>query len=99
MWLERAEAIVDDLEAVAGLDTSLTADDKTAVAPEVVVSVDPDTTGVSATDVVGGLRCEEPRVFVGADALPAGRFTVNPMCLTDEEADYTVERIIGQVKS
>ncbi|SIR65571.1 L-seryl-tRNA(Ser) seleniumtransferase [Haladaptatus litoreus] len=97
-WLERSRRIAADLEAVAGFDTSLTADDKTAVAPEVVVSVDADTAGVSATDVVGGLRREEPRVFVGADALPTGEFTVNPMCLTDEETDYAVGRIVAQVE-
>ncbi|UPV76827.1 aminotransferase class V-fold PLP-dependent enzyme (plasmid) [Halorussus limi] len=97
-WRERAERISADLDSVAGFDTSLTADDKTAVAPEVIVSVDPDVAGVSAADVVGGLRREEPRVFVGADALPAGEFTVNPMCLTDAEADYAVERIAAQVE-
>ncbi|MFC4451313.1 aminotransferase class V-fold PLP-dependent enzyme [Halorussus aquaticus] len=97
-WRERAERIAADLGSVAGFATSLTADDKTAVAPEVVVSVDPDAAGVSAADVVGGLRSEEPRVFVGADALPAGEFTVNPMCLTDAEADYAVERIAAQVE-
>ncbi|WP_435156911.1 aminotransferase class V-fold PLP-dependent enzyme [Haladaptatus sp. DFWS20] len=97
-WLERAEAIAADLDAVAGFETSITADDKVAVAPEVVVSVDADLAGVSATDVVGGLRREEPRVFVGADALPAGEFTVNPMCLTDDEADYAVERIVAQAE-
>jgi D-glucosaminate-6-phosphate ammonia-lyase len=97
-WLERARRIAADLDALPGLETSITADDKTAVAPEVVVAVDADAAGVSATDVVGGLRREEPRVFVGADALPAGEFTVNPMCLTDEEATYAVERIAAQVE-
>ncbi len=97
-WLDRSERIAEKLDAVSGYETSLTADDKTAVAPEVVVSVDPELAGVTATDVVGGLRREEPRVFVGADALPAGEFTVNPMCLTDEEAEYAIERIIAQVE-
>ncbi|WP_158059640.1 aminotransferase class V-fold PLP-dependent enzyme [Halorussus halophilus] len=98
-WLERSRRIAADLEAVSGFDTSLTADDKTAVAPEVIVSVDANVAGVSATDVVGGLRREEPRVFVGADALPASEFTVNPMCLTDDEAEYAVERIVAQAEA
>ncbi len=97
-WLDRSRRIAADLDSVSGFETSLTADDKTAVAPEVVVSVDAETAGVTATEVVGGLRREEPRVFVGADALPAGEFTVNPMCLTDEEAEYAVERIKAQVE-
>lgn len=98
-WLERARRIAADLDAVAGFETSFAASDKIAVAPEVVISVDADIAGVSATDIVGGLRREEPRVFVGADALPAGEFTVNPMCLTDGETDYAVERIAAQVET
>nr|WP_223301559.1 L-seryl-tRNA selenium transferase [Haladaptatus sp. R4] len=97
-WLDRSERIAEQLDAVSGYETHLTADDKTAVAPEVVVSVDAELAGVTATDVVGGLRREEPRVFVGADALTDGEFTVNPMCLTDEEAEYAVERIVAQVE-
>lgn len=92
-WLDRSRHIVDLLNDVPGFETSITADDKTAVAPEVIITVDSAVAGVSATDIVGGLRREEPRVFVGADSLPAGEFTVNPMCLTDEQAEYTVERI------
>ncbi|MFH5801366.1 aminotransferase class V-fold PLP-dependent enzyme [Haladaptatus sp. CMAA 1911] len=97
-WLDRSRRISDRLDEVPSLETSLTSDDKTAVAPEVVVSVDSDVAEVTATDVVGGLRREKPRVFVGADALSVGEFTVNPMCLTDEETEYVVERIIAQVE-
>ncbi|MGA9402789.1 aminotransferase class V-fold PLP-dependent enzyme [Haladaptatus sp.] len=97
-WLDRSERIAEELDAVSGYETHLTADDKTAVAPEVVVSVDAELAGVTATDVVRGLRREEPRVFVGADALSDGEFTVNPMCLTDAEAEYAVERIVAQVE-
>jgi len=39
------------------------------------------------------LRREDPRVYVGADGLHESEFTVNPMCLTDEEADLVVERV------
>jgi L-seryl-tRNA(Ser) seleniumtransferase len=91
-WRDRSERIAEALTPVAGVTTAITAADKTAVAPEVTVTVDPATAGVSATEVVGGLRQEKPRVFVGADSLP-GAFTVNPMCLTDEETAYVCERI------
>ncbi|GAB3671137.1 aminotransferase class V-fold PLP-dependent enzyme [Halopiger thermotolerans] len=91
-WRERVDRIAASLETVDGLSPSID-DSEASVAPEVEVHVDEATAGCSATELVGALRREEPRVFVGADALPADRFTVNPMCLTDEEADYVLERI------
>lgn len=94
-WHTRAERIADRLASVDGVKTSITAADKTSVAPELTVTVVPDVAGVSATDVVGRLRREQPRVFVGADDLPE-TFTVNPMCLTDEETDYVGDRLRAQ---
>ncbi|WP_440009705.1 aminotransferase class V-fold PLP-dependent enzyme [Halomicrococcus sp. SG-WS-1] len=91
-WLARSERVADALDSVPGVETTITATDKTAVAPEVAATVDGDAAGVTATEVVAGLRREEPRVFVGADSLPEG-FTVNPMCLTDEETDYVIDRL------
>ncbi|MCU4924444.1 aminotransferase class V-fold PLP-dependent enzyme [Halobacteria archaeon AArc-dxtr1] len=89
-WLARAEEIATSLETVDGLDPSIDNSD-ISVAPEVDVQV--EVGPAVATDLVGALRREEPRVFVGADALPDGRFTISPMCLTDAEAEYVVERI------
>jgi len=66
---------------------------KTAVAPEVTVRVDASATGIDAETLAGKLRCEDPRVFVGPDRLHESTFTVNPMCLTADEADYVVERV------
>lgn len=91
-WRDRSERIAEALNPITGVMTAVTAVDKTAVAPELAVTVNPDEAGVSATEVVGGLRQEKPRVFVGADSLP-DTFTVNPMCLTDEETAYVGERI------
>ena len=97
-WRERSERIVERLDSVDGVTTAISAADKTSIAPELEVTVEPDAAGVSATDVVGGLRREEPRVFVGADALPES-FTVNPMCLTDEETAYVGERLRAQFRT
>lgn len=96
-WRERAQGLKATLGSVPGLSTVLTADDGTAVAPEVRVRVDPSEAGVTATEVVAGLRREQPRVFVGADALPEDVFTINPMCLRDDEIAYVIERIEAQV--
>jgi L-seryl-tRNA(Ser) seleniumtransferase len=90
-WQAQAERIADGLSGVEGLDWSISGGDKTAVAPEVVADLgDSD---ADAADLVSALRREDPRVYVGADGLHESEFTVNPMCLTDEEADYVVERI------
>jgi L-seryl-tRNA(Ser) seleniumtransferase len=59
-----------------------------------VVSVD-DGTDRSVTQIVRALREANPRVFVGADRLSEGEFTVNPMCLDDGEVEYVIERIVA----
>jgi L-seryl-tRNA(Ser) seleniumtransferase len=91
-WRARTERVADALGEVAGLSTSI-ADGAKNAAPTVEVAVDGAVTGLSTVDLVAALRREDPRVFVGADAVEDARFTVNPMCLTDEEADYVIERV------
>jgi len=91
-WRARAERVSGGFSGVGPLSTSID-DGDASVAPEVVLRVDEDTAPLSTVDLVRALRREDPRVFVGADDLDAGRFTVNPMCLTDEEADLVVERV------
>jgi L-seryl-tRNA(Ser) seleniumtransferase len=96
-WRERSERVAESLGDVDGVSTHVTGGGKVAVAPEAVVTLDEDVTPLSCVDLVAALRAEDPRVFVGADAASDGRFTVNPMCLTDAEADYVVERITAKL--
>ncbi|MEF8851328.1 MAG: aminotransferase class V-fold PLP-dependent enzyme [Haloarculaceae archaeon] len=91
-WRARAERVADALGEIEDLSTAIVDGAKNA-APTVAVTVDESAASVSAVELVGALRREEPHVFVGADALAASQFTVNPMCLTDEEAEYVVERV------
>lgn len=97
-WTERAERIVAGLEDASALDVSIMAAEKTAVVPEVVVSVDEDELGRTTADLVLALRREDPRVFVGTDHLENAQFTVNPMCLTGKEAEYLVERVMSNLE-
>ncbi len=90
-WHDRAERMATGVTAASDLSTRVDTSGR-SVAPEVVVSVGGSG---SATEIIGQLRSEEPRVFVGADSIDDGEFTLNPMCLTDEEADYVVERIVS----
>lgn len=92
-WRTRSERIVNELDTHPAVETSIAVGEKTAVAPEVVVRVDETIAPTSVADLVRTLREERPRVFVGADSLDERAFTVNPMCLTDDEADYVIERI------
>jgi L-seryl-tRNA(Ser) seleniumtransferase len=92
-WAVRTKIIFEGIRDVPGLTLEVTEGQKLMVAPEVYVEVDADEAGISATKLVRELRRETPRIFVGPDHLQSEAFTVNPMCLTDEEADYVVERI------
>jgi len=91
-WRERAESVAAALDPLDGLSTTIEAGAK-SVAPTVSVTVDAEEAGTSAADLVLALRREDPRVFVGADGVDDGTFAVSPMCLTDEEAEYVVERL------
>lgn len=91
-WRERSHRIADALDPIEGVTTSVSFADKVSVAPEVVVMVDPTEAQTDATSVVGRLRRENPRVFVGADSLPES-FTINPMCLDEEQTSYVVDRL------
>lgn len=92
-WQRRAEYIANQLGECSRFETSVSTAEKVSVAPEVVVTVQPDDDGLGATELVQSLRMETPRVFVGADQLDKDQFTVNPMCLADDEVQYVVEKI------
>lgn len=96
-WSARVEQVIAGLDPVSGLECAVTGGEKVSVAPEVVVTVDEADAGVDATTLVGDLRRETPRVFVGADSLDDDAFTINPMCLAAEEAEYVVERIVANL--
>jgi L-seryl-tRNA(Ser) seleniumtransferase len=91
-WWDRSEYVAELLGDLAGLSTDID-DSARSVAPTVGVTVDESAAGQSAADLVYALRQEDPRVFVGGDGVSAGTFSINPMCLTDEETDYLLDRI------
>lgn len=95
-WAERAGHIAEELDGLDHLSTEIR-DGQRSVAPAVAVHVDEGDSPVSARELVGALRAEEPRVFVGADNTDEGRFTVNPMCLSDAEAEHVLERVAANL--
>jgi len=96
-WAERARRIAAGLADAPGLAVEVAEGGKLMVAPDVRVDLDPGTAGVDVVDLVGSLRNEDPRIFVGSDVLDESAFTINPLCLSDEEADYLVERVLSYV--
>lgn len=91
-WHRRAAGIADRLEDLSGIHPELIPDPDEQRPPTVTVTVDPEAAGMSASDLVWQLRRLDPPVFVGADDIAAGRCSINPHGLTDEEAERVTER-------
>jgi len=96
-WVDRASRIADELGRVEGLSTEIR-DGQRSVAPEVAVVVDEAASPVSTQALVGALRAETPRVFVGADNADQGQFTVNPICLDDADIAHVIKRITAHLR-
>ncbi|MDJ1434063.1 aminotransferase class V-fold PLP-dependent enzyme [Halostagnicola sp. A-GB9-2] len=90
-WRQIAKRIANELATVDGLETRLSDSEDRSVAPEAIVTVHSDQTDCTATELVKSLRKKDPRIFVGADRLHANEFTINPMCLRDDEVEYVLE--------
>ncbi|WP_101296818.1 aminotransferase class V-fold PLP-dependent enzyme [Halegenticoccus soli] len=91
-WTERVEAMATRAADLEGVTHAITGGGKVAAAPELRLTLD-EAAGATAAELVLALRRENPRVFVGADALDEATLTLNPMCLSDDEADYVLDRI------
>ncbi len=94
-WNELTDLVYEQLSGVEGVELERTPGAKTDAAPTVVVTLDEPTVGITASELVYELRQETPRIFVGCDHLERAQFTVNPMCLTAEEASYLVDRVLS----
>ena len=92
-WAKRTERIENGLSHLDGLTTAVSEGGKLMVAPEVTVTLDAEVAGIDTISLVRSLRQENPRIFVGCDNLAESSFAINSLCLTDEEANYVVERI------
>lgn len=97
-WDERARRIEAGLDDVAHLEPRIENADKTHLVSSVSVTLDERAAGLAADELLLSLRREDPRVFLGSDYLDVSEFTVNPMAISDEEADYVVERIRESVE-
>jgi D-glucosaminate-6-phosphate ammonia-lyase len=92
-WRQNAERIADVLGEIGGFEPEVTPGNDVSVSPEVNVRIDPTVANLSAIELSGTLRSENPRIFVGTDRLDDDTVTINPMCLEDDEVDYLIDRI------
>jgi len=98
-WTDRVQRIADRLDESPALDPVLSEAGKTSFVPSVTVHVDEKAAGIPTTELVRSLREENPRVYVGGDHVHGGQFSVNPLSLTDDEADYLADRVLATVNA
>lgn len=95
-WRERAARIADELGACPQLNVRLSdGHDKASDVPKVIVGLREEAP-MPIHELIGALRRETPRVWVGERRAHLDEFTVAPQELTDDEATYLVERVIAQ---
>lgn len=95
-WRERAEQIADELGACPQLDVCLSdGHDKASGVPKVIAGIQEDVS-ISIHELIGALRRETPRVWVGERRAHLNEFTVAPQELTDDEATYLAKRVVAQ---
>lgn len=93
---DRASRIASRLSDSDGLDAEV-AREHDHRPPTVVVSLDSNQCPVDAATLVARLRNETPRVWIGENRLHRNETEISPKCLTDEEAEYVVNRILSSV--
>ncbi len=97
-WRERAARIADGLDECGHLDVRLSdGRDKASGVPKVIARVREDAP-VTAIDLLGALRRESPRVWLGERRVHLDEVTVSPQELTDDEAAYLVDRVLALVE-
>lgn len=97
-WHHRAERIADGLASSPMLSVTLRNADNQDLVTDVLARIETDASNIESVEFIRTLRRENPRVYVGADTIHQNEFTVNPVSLTDKEADYLVERVLAAIK-
>lgn len=93
-WTDRTNRVAEGLETVDGVTVRVSEGGAKSVSPVAVLSLTESQTQLTAVELAATLRSEDPRVFLGADDAHEGNLSVNPMCLSEEETDYVIERLL-----
>lgn len=92
-WQERATRMADRLRGRPGVTVTVSAADDPITPSSAVVRLDEQITGLSAADLARRLRDESPPVVVQFNGAEEDGVALKSMCLTDEEAEYVVDRV------
>ena len=84
-WRQRLDRIEHALESIPSLSMWQEGGAKN-VSPTLVIDLTEHT--IDASALAKSLRQSDPRIIVGTDEVLFEQITVNPMCLTEDEADY-----------
>ncbi|WP_330631980.1 aminotransferase class V-fold PLP-dependent enzyme [Halocatena halophila] len=95
-WMARSTYFDQQLGGLEGIETAIDTSGESR-APVVEMSLDPAVIGQNATEIAADLRSQDPRLFVGSDRLTEDMIVLNPMCLTDEEVEYVLERLLEAI--
>jgi L-seryl-tRNA(Ser) seleniumtransferase len=89
-WDERAHGMATRLADVEGLSVTVENEgdpqDITSVSVQVNASI-------GTTELVWRLQSDNPPIYVGYTGNEAAGFSLNPMCLTDDEAGHVTDRL------
>lgn len=97
-WNARARDVSAELADVDVFDVTLTNEGDRDGLSTVIVSVEEESSGPSALELVTALREESPQIFVGEGHVHDGVFTINTQYLTDDQADHVVDRIVARYR-
>lgn len=97
-WNKRAESLRDQLANVPGLEVTCTHLEEPETVSELHLELDEAESEIGPESLIRELREEDPRIYVGERLLDDGVVIVNPKRLTNEEADYLVERIAENLR-
>jgi len=97
-WHQRSKQMGQSLDSVSILDIKYQNEADTELVTCVEVILDVEQFGGRAVDVVRALQQETPRIVVGYHGAD-DRFVLNPMSLTDAEAEAVVDGIVSALPS
>lgn len=98
-WQDRAIEMADRLAELSDVSVEVTGTEDPTAISSTVIEVTNSAADLEAGELVRSLQNNDPSIYVGYAGGESDELTLNPMCLTDEEAKYVSERVISIVET